>query len=59
MKFTLNKIGNWQQLLLLTNWLRAALQNVQVDRETIRLQAALLNTIRVIEMRCLDIRAEP
>jgi hypothetical protein len=45
--------------LLLTNWLRAALQNVQVDRETIRLQAALLNTIRVIEMRCLDIRAEP
>jgi hypothetical protein len=36
----------------------SATKTVQVDRETIRLQAALLNTTLVTAKRCLGIRVE-
>jgi hypothetical protein len=34
-KFTLDKIGNWQQLLLLKNWPNGATDDDLGDRETV------------------------
>jgi hypothetical protein len=53
-KFTLKQDLKRQQLAACS-----ATKTVQVDRVTIRLQAALLNTIRVIEMRFRLMRERP